>query len=140
MEVHGNQHIVLSGTRSNTMKSRALTMLATLVVLALVAAPAMFAQTQQTTPSQPQATAPQTPPAATPQDSSAPQTPAATTQDEGPSPYPEDQPGAKKPKEDKKEKHDGGKNDIDAIGNRDIGSGKKGLGNWYSLESEIKMG
>jgi predicted Zn-dependent protease len=38
-----------------------------------------------------------------------------------------------------KETHDGGKNDIDAIGNRKIGSGK-GLGNWYSLEREIAMG
>src|SRR5690349_6449114 len=38
-----------------------------------------------------------------------------------------------------KESHDGGKNDIDAIGNRKIGSGK-GLGNWYSLEKEIAMG
>ena len=32
----------------------------------------------------------------------------------------------------------GGKNDIDAIGNRKIGGGK--LGNWYSLEKEIQMG
>ncbi|MGZ4827851.1 MAG: M48 family metallopeptidase [Terriglobales bacterium] len=38
-----------------------------------------------------------------------------------------------------KETHDGGRNDIDAIGNRKIGSGK-GLGNWYSLEKEIAMG
>ena len=38
-----------------------------------------------------------------------------------------------------KETHDGGKNDIDAIGNRKIGGGK-GLGNWYSLEKEIAMG
>ncbi len=38
-----------------------------------------------------------------------------------------------------KETHDKGKNDIDAIGNRKIGSGK-GLGNWYSLEKEIAMG
>ena len=36
------------------------------------------------------------------------------------------------------ETHDGGKNDIDAIGNRKIGG--KGLGNWYSLEKEIQMG
>jgi predicted Zn-dependent protease len=35
-------------------------------------------------------------------------------------------------------KHDGGKDDIDAIGNRHIGGG--GLGNWYSLEREIRMG
>ena len=34
---------------------------------------------------------------------------------------------------------DGSKDDIDAIGNRDIGGGK-GLGNWYSMESEIQMG
>jgi len=34
--------------------------------------------------------------------------------------------------------HSGGRNDVDAIGNRNIG--KKGLGNWYSLEKEIAMG
>jgi predicted Zn-dependent protease len=32
----------------------------------------------------------------------------------------------------------GGKDDINAIGNRDIGG--RGLGNWYSLETEIRMG
>ncbi|MBZ5705480.1 MAG: M48 family metalloprotease [Acidobacteriia bacterium] len=37
-----------------------------------------------------------------------------------------------------KARHDGGKDDIDAIGNRDIGG--TGLGNWYSLEREIRMG
>ena len=31
------------------------------------------------------------------------------------------------------------KDDLDAIGNRDIGGGK-GVGNWYSIESEIRMG
>lgn len=31
------------------------------------------------------------------------------------------------------------KDDVDAIGTRDIGGGK-GVGNWYSLESEIRMG
>jgi hypothetical protein len=39
---------------------------------------------------------------------------------------------------DSKVKHDGGENDVDAIGNRKIGG--RGLGNWYSLESEIRMG
>ncbi|HVP55110.1 MAG TPA: M48 family metallopeptidase [Candidatus Eisenbacteria bacterium] len=34
--------------------------------------------------------------------------------------------------------HKGGKNDVDAIGNRNIG--KRGLGDWYSTETEIKMG
>jgi beta-barrel assembly-enhancing protease len=33
---------------------------------------------------------------------------------------------------------EGGKDDIDAIGNRNIGG--RGLGNWYSLETEIRMG
>ncbi len=37
-----------------------------------------------------------------------------------------------------KVKHDGGKDDVDAIGNRKIG--QRGLGNWYSIESDIKMG
>src|SRR5262249_14937509 len=40
--------------------------------------------------------------------------------------------------DDKKFKHDGGKNDVEAIGNRDIGG--RGLGNWYSLEREIALG
>jgi len=37
-----------------------------------------------------------------------------------------------------KVKHTGGEDDVDAIGNRGIG--KRGLGDWYSLESEIRMG
>ncbi len=37
-----------------------------------------------------------------------------------------------------KVKHNGGEADVDAIGNRKIG--KRGFGNWYSLESEIRMG
>ncbi len=40
--------------------------------------------------------------------------------------------------DDSKVKHDGGKNDVDAIGNRKMGN--RGMGNWYSLESEIRMG
>lgn len=38
----------------------------------------------------------------------------------------------------KKYKRDGSKSDVEAIGNRKIGS--RGLGNWYSLEREIAMG
>jgi predicted Zn-dependent protease len=37
-----------------------------------------------------------------------------------------------------KVKHDGGKDDVDAIGNRKVGG--RGLGDWYSLETEIRMG
>ncbi len=35
-------------------------------------------------------------------------------------------------------KHDGGEDDVDAIGNRKVGG--RGLGDWYSLETEIKIG
>src|SRR6202140_3471600 len=38
-----------------------------------------------------------------------------------------------------KVKHGGGKEDVDAVGNRNVGC-KTGLGNWYSLETEIRMG
>jgi predicted Zn-dependent protease len=38
-----------------------------------------------------------------------------------------------------KAKHDGGINDIDAIGNRNVGCGR-GVGNWYSVESQVNMG
>lgn len=35
----------------------------------------------------------------------------------------------------------GSEDDVEAIGNRDVGNkGGKGLGNWYSLDSEIRMG
>lgn len=39
---------------------------------------------------------------------------------------------------DKKDEKKGGKADVDAIGNRNIGN--RGLGNWYTLEKEIRMG
>jgi beta-barrel assembly-enhancing protease len=40
--------------------------------------------------------------------------------------------------DDSKVKHDGSKADVDAIGNRKVGG--RGMGDWYSLETEIKMG
>src|SRR3954465_7330016 len=39
---------------------------------------------------------------------------------------------------DKEKKGSGGKDDVEAIGNRNIGG--RGIGNWYSLEKEIAMG
>lgn len=77
------------------------------------------ASTQQQPAQQPVATGQAPPPADTPAPASQTSTPIAT-------------PSATS------EKHDGGINDIDAIGNRKIGGGK--LGNWYSLEKEIQMG
>lgn len=35
--------------------------------------------------------------------------------------------------------HDGGINDVDAIGNRNVGCAK-GMGNWYGLEKQIALG
>src|SRR4029077_560046 len=40
--------------------------------------------------------------------------------------------------DDSKVKHDGSRSDVDAIGNRKVGG--RGMGDWYSLETEIKTG
>jgi beta-barrel assembly-enhancing protease len=40
--------------------------------------------------------------------------------------------------DDSKVKHDGSINDVDAIGNRKVGG--RGFGDWYSLETEIRLG
>jgi beta-barrel assembly-enhancing protease len=68
-----------------------------------------------------------TPPATSPEAQSSP----SSTPD-GSGPQPVQQP------DDAKVKHDGGKSDVDAIGNRKIGG--RGMGNWYSVEGEIRMG
>jgi len=39
-----------------------------------------------------------------------------------------------------KETHDKGKNDIDDIGDRKVGGTGKSLGNWYSIDTDIKVG
>jgi len=41
-------------------------------------------------------------------------------------------------RDDSKIKHDGSKKDVNAIGNRKVGG--RGIGDWYSVESEIRMG
>ncbi len=83
----------------------------------------------QTTPSStPQTTTPQTTQSTGPdQQNTQTATPAATS----------DKKDTDKAKQ-QNIKHDGGKDDVDAIGNRKMGG--KGLGNWYSLEKEIQMG
>lgn len=42
------------------------------------------------------------------------------------------------PADPSKVKHNGGKDDVDAIGNRKMGG--RGMGNWYSIEGEVRMG
>ena len=108
------------------MKFRALTLVAALLFFL---APLALAQDTQS----PAASSTQQTPAAAPAQAPAQtQTPAAApAQDATQAPAQSATPD--------KETHDGGKNDIDAIGNRKVGGGK-GLGNWYSLEKEIAMG
>src|SRR5262245_9622386 len=43
------------------------------------------------------------------------------------------------PADPSKVKHDGGKEDVDAVGNRNVGC-NRGIGNWYSVEGQIRMG
>lgn len=49
---------------------------------------------------------------------------------------PADEPSSNQPV---KLKHDGGINDLEAIGNRNVGC-SRGVGNWYSVEGQINMG
>jgi len=52
---------------------------------------------------------------------------------------PKKAPAALPTQEDSAIKHDGGKTDVDAVGNRNIGCGR-GVGNWYSVEKQVAMG
>jgi beta-barrel assembly-enhancing protease len=113
-----------------------LRLLAISAALLAFSASAAFAQTQSTTdqtvstgvPQSGQSTNGQSAPnAQTGAASSSTQTPAQNT----PPPVAEPDPS--------KVKHDGGKDDVDAVGNRKSVGGR-GLGDWYSLESEIRMG
>ncbi len=52
---------------------------------------------------------------------------------------PKKAPAALPTQEDSQIKHDGGKTDVDAVGNRNVGCGR-GVGNWYSVERQVAMG
>jgi predicted Zn-dependent protease len=107
--------------------------LISLMLLAL-AAPASFAQDQST---QPTASTPDTTkPDDTKPDATKPDSTKSDSTDSGTAVIQGDPP-VQQP-DDSKVKHDGSKNDVDAIGNRKIGG--RGMGNWYSLETEIRMG
>ncbi len=102
-----------------------------LILLAFIV-PASVAQDQssQTSASKPSESKPDSskPEASKPDDTKAAAADTGAVQSEPPIQQPDDS----------KVKHDGSKNDVDAIGNRKIGG--RGLGNWYSLETEIRMG
>ena len=112
-----------------------------LSLLAFTMLPALAQdQTSQPASTQPSAQAPaSTPPASTSKDQTGqPTTPPAdgttpaTSADTSTAPPPIQEP------DDSKVKHDGTRADVDAIGNRKVGG--RGMGDWYSLESEIRMG
>lgn len=115
-----------------------------LALAAFSAGPWIFAQTQTPStgqgPTQTQAPPPQTqtPPQQQPQvpasDPDAGQPKASDVQN-----APQKPPEALPTQEDSQIKHDGGKNDVDAVGNRNVGCGR-GVGNWYSVERQVAMG
>jgi peptidase M48-like protein len=119
------------GKTELVMKSRLILLTAAFCIFGNIT-PAIFAQTQTQPPvnvqtgTQPPANVPADPgvsgtvPPAAPGDSAA-----QTSQ-------------PIQPADPSKVKHDGGRDDVDAVGNRKIGA--RGLGNWYSIESDIKMG
>ena len=100
------------------MKSRTLAM-AVAMLLSVSLAMSTMAQTQTAQPPQPAADSP------VPSTSDSSTAPAATDPQTDPATAP-------------KETHNKNKNDIDDIGNRNIGN--RGLGNWYPLDSDIKIG
>jgi beta-barrel assembly-enhancing protease len=101
--------------------------------LAIAAAAATFslasltqAQTQTQNPPQSQ------PPATTDPDQGQPK--AGDVQN-----APKQAPAALPTQDDSQIKHDGGKTDVDAVGNRNVGCGR-GVGNWYSVERQVSDG
>ncbi len=86
-------------------------------------------QTSQTPSAQPDSTQPPAPNDPTDQ---------PTTQDSSDKDANPPNPAVTQEADPGKVKHTGGKDDVDAIGNRKVGG--RGLGDWYSLETEIKVG
>jgi hypothetical protein len=102
-------------------------------------------QDQQTPSAQPPSSTPADSGTAAPQGSTPPTLPPTTTRPSDSDPKADSKDDASKglppvvaQPDDSKVKHDGSKNDVNAIGNRKVGG--RGLGDWYSLEGEIRMG
>jgi predicted Zn-dependent protease len=104
------------------MKFRAFALATILATLSLSALAQNDKQTPQT-------------PAAPPQTQPADQTQAQPAGDQSQTPPDATQPQDADTSKDPKVKHDGGKKDVDSIGNRKVG----GL-DWYSIETDIKIG
>jgi predicted Zn-dependent protease len=98
------------------------------------ASPTAKDQTAQPPSTQPSTSAPSQDPSSTP--STLPPADSSSTAADGNAPP--SGPAPIQEPDDSKVKHDGTKKDVDAIGNRKVGG--RGMGDWYSLESEIRMG
>ena len=94
---------------------------------AFSAAPWTFPQTQNPSQNPPQTQTPTS-------DPSQGQPKAGDVQD-----APKQAPAALPTQDDSHIKHNGGKTDIDAVGNRNVGCGR-GVGNWYSIEGQVASG
>jgi len=123
----------------------------------LVAVPWMVGQTspgQDPTQTQPQTQTPApTTPTQDPQNpqnprnqdpNSQPQSKNPRTDSEGPKASdvqnaPKPAPAALPTQDDADIKHNGGKTDVDAVGNRNVGCGR-GVGNWYTVEGQVARG
>jgi len=111
-----------------------------LALAAFSLAPWLQAQTPAPTqdPSQPQPQAQQQPQQPQPQ-------PPASDPDQGQPKAgdvqnaPPQKPAALPTQDDSQIKHDGGKTDVDAVGNRNVGCGR-GVGNWYTVEGQVARG
>jgi len=116
--------------------------------LAMAAVMAAFsvaqAQTPSSTPQDPTQGPPQTQQQPTQTQQQPQQTPGSDQDKDQPKASdvqnaPKPQPAALPTQDDSQIKHDGGKTDVDAVGNRNVGCGR-GVGNWYSVESQVAMG
>jgi len=98
-------------------------------MVAAAQAPSSQTPPQNTQTAQPPSTPQQNPAPSPPTDSS--------SSDSASTPAPVGDPPIQEP-DPTKVKHTGGEDDVDAIGNRNVGG--RGIGDWYSLETEIRMG
>jgi beta-barrel assembly-enhancing protease len=119
------------------MKSRALAAVIAVVLSASLALPALAQQTQSQPTNQP-------PVNSTDQTQPASADPSTTSADAGntatsPTP-PADSANVTQSATAPKETHDRGKNDVDDIGDRKVGSTGKSMGDWYSIDTDVKMG
>jgi beta-barrel assembly-enhancing protease len=99
----------------------------TIGLAAFSAAPWTFPQTQNPSQNPPQTQTPTTDP-----DQGQPK--AGDVQN-----APKQVPATLPTQDDSQIKHNGGKADIDAVGNRNVGCGR-GVGNWYSIEGQVASG